>query len=146
MPTRKPAANLTADLLTREDEVKLAAVAQDPEHPESEKARNAMIEANLRLVVYVAKKYKGRGRKLGFDFMSLIQEGNIGLMRAVEKFDGSKGVRFSTYAVHWIRQAIGRAIQNKASTIRVPVHMHEIVANLRKAARLMSEARVRRIV
>ena len=79
MPMTKTAtdsylSNLTADLLTREDEVKLAAVAQDPEHPESEKARNAMIEANLRLVVYVAKKYKGRGRKLGFDFMSLIHE------------------------------------------------------------------------
>ena len=130
---------LTADLLTAEDEVALAAIAQNPDHPESEKARNTMIEANLRLVVYVAKKYKGRAHKLGFDFMSLIQEGNIGLMRAVEKFDGSKGVRFSTYAVHWIRQAIGRAIQNKASTIRVPVHMHEIVSKLRQACRMMAD-------
>lgn len=145
MPMTKTATDaylalLTADLLTPEDEVTLAATAQDSSHPESDKARNAMIEANLRLVVHVAKKYRGRGRKLGFDFMSLIQEGNIGLMRAVEKFDGSKGVRFSTYAVYWIRQSIGRALQNKASTIRVPVHMHEIVSKLKQTVRLMTDA------
>lgn len=130
---------LTADLLTREDEVALAAIAQDTDHPESEKARQAMIEANLRLVVHVAKKYRGRASKLGVSYIDLIQEGNIGLMTAVEKFDGDRGHRFSTYAVYWIRQSIGRALQNKASTIRVPVHVHEVVGKLKSAARLIGE-------
>jgi RNA polymerase primary sigma factor len=115
-------------LLTHEEEIDLGRRAREGD----EMARSKLIEKNLRLVIPVAKKYRG----MGLPFGDLIQEGNIGLMRAADKFDPEKGFRFSTYATWWIRQAIQRAVADKGRTIRVPVHMGE---KIRKMARIYNE-------
>ena len=109
-------------LLTAAEEVELALKIEEGD----QEAKQRLAEANLRLVVSIAKRYVGRGMQ----FLDLIQEGNMGLMKAVEKFDYRKGFKFSTYATWWIRQAITRAIADQARTIRIPVHMVETINKL----------------
>ncbi len=115
------------DLLSMDEEIKLAERILDGD----EKAKKRLSEANLRLVVSIAKRYVGRGML----FLDLIQEGNLGLIKAVEKFDYTKGFKFSTYATWWIRQAITRAIADQARTIRIPVHMVETINKVIRVSR-----------
>lgn len=119
------------DLINFDKEVELAKSIENG----SDEARADLINANLRLVVSIAKKYIGRG----LTFLDLVQEGNQGLMRAVEKFDWKRGFKFSTYATWWIRQAITRAIADQAKTIRIPVHMVETINKVYKATRALTQ-------
>ena len=122
-------------LLSTEEEFELAQKVIHGTPQEQKKAKDKMAESNMRLVVSIAKRYSGRG----LDFLDLIQEGNTGLLRAVEKFDPDKGFKFSTYATWWIRQAITRAIADQARTIRIPVHMVETINKVLRTQRRLTQ-------
>lgn len=119
--------NITHDLLTAEEEIELSKAVQQGDI----NAKNKLIEHNLKLVLSIAKKYVGRG----VEFEDLVQEGTRGLIRAVEKFDYTKGFKLSTYATWWIRQAITRYIADQGRTIRIPVHLHESINRLRRVTK-----------
>ncbi|MBR6811150.1 RNA polymerase sigma factor RpoD [Candidatus Saccharibacteria bacterium] len=122
-------------LLSQEEELELAHKVINGNEKEKKRAKDKMAESNMRLVVSIAKRYSGRG----LDFLDLIQEGNTGLLRAVEKFDPDKGFKFSTYATWWIRQAITRAIADQARTIRIPVHMVETINKVLRTQRRLTQ-------
>ena len=122
-------------LLSAEEEFELAQKVIHGTPKEQKRAKDKMAESNMRLVVSIAKRYSGRG----LDFLDLIQEGNTGLLRAVEKFDPDKGFKFSTYATWWIRQAITRAIADQARTIRIPVHMVETINKVLRTQRRLTQ-------
>ena len=119
-------------LLSGREEIELARASRGGDML----ARQRLIQSNLRLVVSIAKRY----RSSGISFQDLVQEGSLGLMRAVEKFDPERGNKFSTYATWWIRQAVSRALANKSRAIRVPVHMNDTISKLRKADRQLAQA------
>ncbi|HEY9760734.1 MAG TPA: sigma-70 family RNA polymerase sigma factor [Oculatellaceae cyanobacterium] len=119
-------------LLTGREEIELARASRGGDML----ARQRLIQSNLRLVVSIAKRY----RSSGISFQDLVQEGSLGLMRAVEKFDPERGNKFSTYATWWIRQAVSRALANKSRAIRVPVHMNDTISKLRKADRQLAQS------
>ncbi len=125
-------------LLTADEEIEIAKKMLEG-GPDAESAKKKLAEANLRLVVSIAKRYVGRGML----FLDLIQEGNLGLIKAVEKFDYTKGFKFSTYATWWIRQAITRAIADQARTIRIPVHMVETINKLIRVSRQLLQEKGR---
>lgn len=122
-------------MLKAYEEIELARKIAELELEGSRKAKHKMVESNLRLVVSIAKKYQNRG----LDFLDLIQEGNLALIKAVEKFDCTMGTRFSTYAYGWIRQAITRAIADRSRTIRLPVHVYETISKIKKTTKQLSE-------
>lgn len=120
------------DLLTLDEEIELAEKISKGD----EEAKQALINANLRLVVSIAKKYHGHA---GISFLDIIQEGNIGLMKAAERFDAKKGYRFSTYATYWIKQAISRGLADQSRTIRIPVHMTELASKIEKVNKELTQ-------
>src|SRR2546423_6076714 len=119
------------ELLTPQEEIELAGRIKNGDEP----ARELMIKANLRLVVKIARQYEG----IGLPLMDLISEGNIGLMKAVERFDPSFGAKLSTYAVWWIKQAMKRALANQSKTIRLPAHVVDKISKMHQAARRLQE-------
>ena len=121
-------------MLKGAQEIEVARLIQEGTSKEAQKAKEKLIQANLRLVVSIAKKYTGQGVL----FMDLVQEGSLGLIKAAEKFDYKKGFKFSTYATWWIRQTIIRAIANHSKTIRIPVHMSEKIRHYKKIHAMLS--------
>jgi RNA polymerase primary sigma factor len=119
-------------LLTPEEEYEIGLKAEAGD----EEAKNRLVQSNLRLVISIAKKYTGHA---GMGFLDIIQEGNIGLIKAADKFEVSKGFKFSTYATWWVRQSISRALANQSRTIRVPVHMVEIIQKMKKTIRELTQ-------